>query len=277
MHSTATRFAPFAADAASAAQKPQGSGGMSPVGALAFAASVLLGLVVPAAAQQATTELMSSSALADGLDASTVGYLEVDAGGRQNYGSAALVGPCHIKTAAHMFRSRPLGAVNPNSRGMVSFGYERQGASHSFASTHRIVSVAFNPRFNPARTQQPGFDVAVARIEPCVQGARIATDRASTLDDIGQRSRRFAVVGYVPDKNLKPRLFAIRRCLWTGDGEVLGILINCSGKSGMSGGSVFMAEGDGLVDVGVFTSSVVVQGKSYGAFSPLSASREILP
>jgi hypothetical protein len=242
-----------------------------------FVALISAAAAMPATAQQRTTELMSSSAVSEGLDPISVGYLEVDTGGRQNYGSASLVGPCHIKTAAHMFRSRAAGAVSANARGVVSFGYERIGEAHSFASRHRITGVAFNPRFDPARTQQPGFDVAVARIEPCVPGIRINTDRTSTLDDIGQRSRRFAVVGFVPDTNLKPRLFAIRRCLWTGDGDALGILLTCNGKSGMSGGSVFMADGNDLVDVGVFTSSVVVNGKSYGAFSPLSASRTILP
>ncbi len=220
---------------------------------------------------------MSSRDQATGIDASTVGYLEVDTGRRQNYGSASLIDPCHIKTAAHMFRSRAVGAMNTAARGRVSFGYERRGDDFAFASVHRIVSVAVNPRFNPARTQQPAHDVAVARIEPCVQGASIAADRESGVNDIGQLTRRFAVVGFAPDKQLRPRLFALRRCLWTGDGDALGILLNCPGKSGMSGGSVFMQDGQALVDVGVFTSSVNVNGRTYGAFSPLSANREILP
>jgi hypothetical protein len=176
-----------------------------------------------------------------------------------------------------MFRSRPVGAVNPTAKGRVSFGYERKGDAFNFASSHRIVSVAINPRFDPARTQQPAHDVAVVRIEPCVVGASIAADRESGIDTIGQMKRRFAVVGFVPDRNLKPRLFALRSCLWTGDGDAVGILLNCPGKSGMSGGSVFMQEGADLVDVGVFTSSVNVKGRTYGAFSPLSANRSILP
>jgi hypothetical protein len=237
----------------------------------------ILALTLPATAQSRTEELMSSRAGSAGLDTSSVGYLEVDTGGRRNYGSASLVGPCHIKTAAHMFRSRPVGALNTRPNAKVSFGYERNGADFSFASSHRLVSVAINPGFNPSRTQQPANDVAVARIEPCVSGASISVDRASTIDDIGQMSRRFALVGFVPDGQLRPRLFAQRGCLWNGDGDQLGILINCRGHSGMSGGSVFMADGGGLVDVGVFTSTVSVRGRSYGAFSPLSANRAILP
>jgi V8-like Glu-specific endopeptidase len=249
---------------------------MTPAAAICAMLTTAL-LPAAASAQPRTTELMSSRGLTEGLDPSAVGYLEVDTGGRQNYGTASLVGPCHIKTAAHMFRSRPVGAVNGNARARVSFGYAREGDSHSFASSHKVTDVAFNPEFDPGRTQQPGFDVAVARIEPCQSDAAVAVDRTSRLGEIGQMSRRFAVVGYVPDKNLKPRLFALRGCLWTGDGDLLGILLNCPGKSGMSGGSVFMAQGGGLVDVGVFTSSVNVKGKTYGAFSPLSASRTILP
>jgi hypothetical protein len=244
---------------------------------LASALTALLFAAAPAAAQTRTVEMMASNDASSGFDARTVGYLAVDTGGRQNYGSASLIGPCHIKTAAHMFRSQPVGAVNLTAKAQVSFGYERSGDSFSFASTHRVTSVRLNPRFNPARTQQPGLDVAVARIEPCVDGAAIAIDRASGVDEIGRLSRRFAVVGFVPDKQLRPRLFAQRSCLWTGDGDALGILLNCAGKSGMSGGSVFMQEGSALVDVGVFTSSVNVKGRTYGAFSPLSANREILP
>ncbi|MGL4241047.1 MAG: trypsin-like serine peptidase [Beijerinckiaceae bacterium] len=245
---------------------------------LAAVILALFSLATAAAGQTRTEELMSSrGGSAAGIDASTVGYLEVDTGNRQNYGSASLIDPCHIKTAAHMFRTRPVGAVNAASRGKVSFGYERNGDEFNFASAHRIVSVAINPRFDPAQTQQPAHDVAVARIEPCVAGASIATDREVGLGDIGQLRRRFAVIGFVPDKDLRPRLFALRSCLWTGDGDALGILLNCPGRSGMSGGSVFMADGANLVDVGVFTSSVNVRGKTYGAFSPLSANRSILP
>lgn len=220
---------------------------------------------------------MSSLANPAGLDASSVGYLEVDTGGRQNYGSASLIGPCHIKTAAHMFRARGPGQMNPRAAARVSFGYERTGEDVNFASAHRVVAVAINPLFDPAATEQPAHDVATARIEPCIPGASVAVDVSSTIAEIGQLSRRFAVVGFVPDANLKPRLFAQRGCLWTGDGDALGILLNCRGRSGMSGGSVFMAEGAGLVDVGVFTASVSVRGRTYGAFSPLSASRSILP
>jgi hypothetical protein len=244
-----------------------------------FSAALTLLLLVasPAAAQTRTVEMMASRDAASGFDAQTVGYLAVDTGSRQNYGSASLIAPCHIKTAAHMFRSQSVGAVNLSAKAQVSFGYERNGDSFSFASTHRITAVRLNPQFNPARTQQPALDVAVARIEPCVGGASVAIDRESGVEEIGQLRRRFAVVGFVPDKQLRPRLFAQRSCLWTGDGDALGILLNCAGKSGMSGGSVFMQEGQALVDVGVFTSSVNVKGRNYGAFSPLSANREILP
>jgi hypothetical protein len=256
------------------AQTAAKGGGMRLLPALLTAALLA---AAPAAAQTRTEELMSSRDPKTGIDASTVGYLEVDTGNRQNYGSASLIDPCHIKTAAHMFRSQPVGAVNPAAKGRVSFGYERNGDNFAFASAHRIVRISINPRFNPARTQQPAHDVAVARIEPCLAGATIAADRESGIDDIGQLKRRFAVVGFVPDQQLRPRLFALRRCLWTGDGDALGILLNCPGKSGMSGGSVFMQEGQSLVDIGVFTSSVNVKGRTYGAFSPLSANREILP
>jgi hypothetical protein len=237
----------------------------------------LLASTAAVAAQTRTEELMSSRGSPTGLDVSAVGYLEIDAGGRRNFGSAALVDPCHIKTAAHMFRGRAAGSLNRAAKGTVSFGYERSGDAFSFASTHRVVSVAVNPRFDPRKTQQPAHDVAVARIEPCVQGAQITTDRSSGIDSIGQLSRRFAIVGYVPDASLRPRLFALRSCLWTGDGDALGILLNCPGRSGMSGGSVFMAESGGLVDVGVYTSTVNVRGRTYGAFSPLSANQAILP
>jgi hypothetical protein len=232
-------------------------------------------LAAPAAAQTRTVEMMASRDTT--FDAGTVGYLMVDTGNRQNYGSASLIDRCHIKTAAHMFRSQPVGAVNLAARAQVSFGYERKGDAFTFASTHRVTQVRLNPQFNPARTQQPGFDVAVGRIEPCLEGADVAIDRVSALGEIGKMSRRFAVVGFVPDKQLRPRLFALRACLWTGDGDQVGILLNCPGKSGMSGGSVFMQDGDSLVDVGVFTSSVSVNGKTHGAFSPLSANRTILP
>jgi hypothetical protein len=243
------------------------------------AAAVLSALLVasPVMAQSRTEELMSSTANPAGLDAASVGYLHVNTGNRQNYGSASLIGPCHIKTAAHMFRTRSPGQLNPSASARVSFGYERDGEDIRFASSHRVVDVAINPRFNPELTEQPAHDVATARIEPCVRDAVIAVDKVSTLADIGQLSRRFAVVGFVPDANLRPRLFAQRGCLWSGDGDALGILLNCRGRSGMSGGSVFMADGGGLVDVGVFTSSVSVRGKTYGAFSPLSANRSILP
>jgi hypothetical protein len=242
----------------------------------AVALSAVL-LASAAAAQSRTEELFSSRANPAGLDASTVGYLEVDTGGRQNFGSASLIGPCHIKTAAHMFRARAPGQLNPRAAAQVHFGYERNGEEVSFASSHRVTAVAISPQFNPAAADEPAHDVATARIEPCIAGAAIAVDRSSTLADIGQLSRRFAVVGFVPDANLKPRLFAQRGCLWTGDGDALGILLNYRGRSGISGGSVFMADGAGLVDVGVFTSSVTVKGKMYGAFSPLSANRAILP
>lgn len=248
--------------------------------ALPFAASLFAAMVLVAAplgAQTRTVEMMASRGDSMGLDASSVGYLEVDTGQRQNFGSAALIDRCHIKTAAHMFRNRNVGAVDPTAKARVSFGYERKGDSHSFASTHRVLRVAINPGFDPTRTQQPGFDVAIARIEPCVEGASIAADWTSGIEVLGQMSRRFAVVGFVPDGRMQPRLFAQRGCLWTGDGDVLGILLNCSGKSGMSGGSVFMAEAGGLVDVGVFTSSVNVRGRTYGAFSPLSANRALWP
>jgi hypothetical protein len=243
-------------------------------------AAALLAFVItaaPALAQTRTEELVASRAGDGAFDASTVGYLVVDTGQRQNYGSASLIDPCHIKTAAHMFRSRRAGALNKGARAVVSFGYERNGADHSFASTHQVTALAINPRFDPSRTQQPAHDVAIARIEPCVRDIPIVTDRQSTIDDIGRRDRRFAVVGFVPDKDLKPRLFAQRGCLWTGDGDALGILLNCPGKSGMSGGSVFMADNGALPDIGVFTSSVSVGGKVYGAFSPLSSNRGILP
>jgi V8-like Glu-specific endopeptidase len=246
-----------------------------------FAAPLLAILALagfsPAAAQSRTEELMSSRDSGGGLDASSIGYLAVNTGTRRNYGSAALIGPCHIKTAAHMFRSRPVGELNLRAAAKVSFGYERNGEDIRFASSHVVTSVSVNPAFNPSRTQQPAHDVAVARIEPCVERASVAIDRSSTIDEIGRMNRRFAVVGFVPDKDLRPRLFAQRGCLWTGDGDALGILLNCRGRSGMSGGSVFMADGGGLVDVGVFTSSVSVKGKTYGAFSPLSANRAILP
>jgi hypothetical protein len=245
--------------------------------ALLLAACASCAAAVTASAQTRTIELSSSREVTAGLDVSAVGYLQVDTGGRRNYGSASLIDSCHVKTAAHMFRSRKAGAVDADALASVSFGYERTEAGHRFASTHRITRVSFNPKFNPARTQQPGFDVAVARIEPCAPGAAISVDSTRGLDDIGQLSRRFAVVGFVPDAQLQPRLFAMRGCLWTGDGDVLGILLNCAGKSGMSGGSVFMADGAALVDIGVFTSSVSVKGRSYGAFSPLSANRAILP
>jgi hypothetical protein len=231
----------------------------------------------PALAQSRTMEIMSSRDGVPGLDVNSIGYLEVDTGQRRNYGSASLIGPCHIKTAAHLFRSRPVGALNTSASARVSFGYERNGSDFSFASAHRVTDVAINPDFDPARTQQPAFDVAVARIEPCMRGASIAIDRSSTLGEIGRMNRRFAVVGFVPDAQLRPRLFAERGCLWTGDGDDLGILLNCRGRSGMSGGAVLMADGGGVVDVGVFTSSVSVRGKLYGAFSPLSSSRTILP
>jgi hypothetical protein len=244
---------------------------------MTLAVAVLAFVAQPAQAQTRTMELMSSKDAGPGLDASTVGYLEVDAGGRRNYGSASLIDPCHIKTAAHMFRGRAAGTLNRAAKASISFGYERNGEAFSFASRHRVTSVSVNPRFDPARTEQPAHDVAVARIEPCVQGAAIATDTQSGIDSIGQLNRRFAVVGYVPGKDLKPRLFALRSCLWTGDGDALGILLNCPGKSGMSGGGVFMAEGRNVVDIGVYTATVSVKGKTYGAFSPLSANREILP
>jgi hypothetical protein len=243
---------------------------------VAVALTTLL-LASAATAQSRTEELMSSRANPAGLDASSVGYLEVDTGGRQNYGSASLIGPCHIKTAAHMFRARAPGQLNPRASARISFGYERNGEDISFTSTHRVTEVAINPAFDPTLTEQPAHDVATARIEPCISGAAVTVDRASTINEIGQLSRRFAVVGFVPDAKLRPRLFAQRGCLWTGDGDALGILLNCRGRSGMSGGSVFMADGGGLVDVGVFTSSVSVRGKTYGAFSPLSANRAILP
>jgi hypothetical protein len=249
----------------------------------ALAAVLLLALAAasPAAAQTrapiVTQELAASRDETSGLDVSSVGYIEVDTGARQNFGTASLIDACHVKTAAHMFRSRDRGAVNTAANAKVSFGYRREGEQFSFESAHRLVDVRLNPQFDPARTQQPRHDVAIARIEPCVKDAAIATDRTSGIDEIGKMSRRFAVVGFVPDKDLRPRLFAQRSCLWTGDGDALGILLNCAGKAGMSGGSVFMAEGGGLVDVGVFTSSVNVNGRTYGAFSPLSASRSILP
>jgi V8-like Glu-specific endopeptidase len=243
---------------------------------VAVALSALL-IASSALAQSRTEELMSSRANPAGLDASSVGYLEVNTGERQNYGSASLIGPCHIKTAAHMFRTRVPGQLNPRAAARVSFGYERNGETVNFTSTHRVTQVAISPDFNPRLTEQPANDVATARIEPCLQGATIAVDKVSTISDIGQLSRRFAVVGFVPDAKLRPRLFAQRGCLWTGDGDALGILLNCRGRSGMSGGSVFMADGGGLVDVGVFTSSVSVRGKIYGAFSPLSANQAILP
>ena len=177
------------------------------------------------------------------IPARSIGLLKIiPEDGVPRYGTAWLIGPRTLATAAHNLLHPEAGATRVLDVGLAYDGNSARGG------WHKVVDCAFDGAWRQA--PQPGspFDFAVLRIEDANTGERLGWFGFADYEDAKFGDLVVNIFGYPMDRNRFHMYGAKGRVQ---DVDIGRIFYDCDAGGGMSGGPVIARFGEQRIAVGV--------------------------
>lgn len=177
------------------------------------------------------------------IPARSIGLLEITPEfGPPRYGTAWLIGPRALATAAHNLVHPQAGAAKSMRVGLACDGVSARGG------WHKITDNAFDSRWKGNMVAGSPFDFAVLKIEDASVGEKLGWFGFADFEDAKFGDLLVNVFGYPMDRKTFHMYGSVGRVRSVDDGN---LFYDCDAGGGMSGGPVIARFGERRIAVGI--------------------------
>ena len=179
------------------------------------------------------------------IPARYTGLLEIQFAAEVRYGTAWLIGPRTLATAAHNLLHPEVGEAVGLEVGMAYDGESARGG------WHRIVDCRFDEGWRKQPNPEEGYDYAVLKIGDSTVGDQLGWFRFEDYKDAKLENMPVSIFGYPMDSERFQQFHMYRGRGQVHDVNSRLIRYNCDTDEGMSGGPVIVRFGEQRVAVGI--------------------------